>query len=202
MQQIVQAIEKLSVSQPKKKRRGRRRGRSTLSVPGGILTRPLPTSPTMVSSSDGLRVRHMEFFKTVSSTTTGLATFKFDFKSPVLLASIAKVYTRAVIHAMSIYYRPSVGTTKDGQIYIAVDWESSDAPTVAQVKVMQPQIRQPVWGEGQMVLPQARLQEKRNLRIATDVPYQLAVTMPASQSEDYGEILISYDITLMGPSGN
>lgn len=186
----------------KPRRRNRRRNRS--SIPGGMLSPSLPAAPRMVSSADGLRVKHMEFF-CAANTAHAITTFGFDFNKPVLLASLAKVYTRADIHAMSFHYRPSVGTTKDGHIYVAVDWEAADASprTEAKVKVMQPQIRQPVWGEGSMILPVKRLQEKRNLHVATDKPFALQIALTATNPAiDVGEILISYDLTLSGPSGN
>lgn len=151
-----------------------------------------------------MRVRHQEYMLScVASTSVTGKAFKLGSTGLTLLDSLSNAYTRYVIHSLVIEYRPVVGTATDGSIVVAVDWDSSDtAPTEAKLRAMQPQIRGPVWQPGKMALPATRLQYQRNLMISQDTIFTLQYKSTATKDKVCGEIVATYDITMMGPSGN
>lgn len=165
----------------------------------------LPPLATVASEKEGMRVKHTEFLVNLQggSSSKSVVTKKFTLGSTglTMLDSLSRAFTRFVLHSLHVVYRPAVGTQRDGLAVIAVDWNSEDtAPTDAKLRVMQPQIRGPVWQPGKMTLPAAQLQQKRNL-MTGDEPFalQLGAIDPVAT---YGEILVTYDVSMMGPSGN
>lgn len=151
-----------------------------------------------------MRVTHKEFlYNVIGSAAVVTKPFKIPESGLTLLSSLAQAYTRAVIHSMTVEYRPLVGTSKDGLVAIAIDWDSSDAaPTDSKLRVMQPQIRGAVWQPGKIVLPVARLQYQKNLEMSKDTIFSFQIQSPPDTKTTYGEIIVHYDITMMGPSGN
>lgn len=152
---------------------------------------------------EGLRVRSTEFLTTVSGTASGVITKKMKYREfgLAMLDSLSKSFDRCTINSMMLEYRPAVGTSTNGTFAMAIDWDSSDsAPTPAKLRVMQPQHRGPVWQPGVLRLPVHQLQRLINVVPGDDL-WTVQLAVPAVTSE-FGEVLVCYDISMMGPSGN
>lgn len=151
-----------------------------------------------------MRVKHSEFLMKVSAGRASAVVskvFKMGSTGLTMLDSLSQVYSRFVLHSVKVEYRPQVGTSKDGLTVVAVDWNPTDTPPDdAKLRVMQPQIRGPVWQPGEMTLPAMQLQAKRNLLTGDQVfAFQIGGIVGTG---DMGEIIVTYDVSMMGPSGN
>lgn len=154
-------------------------------------------------------MKNLEFWKVVKTdTNTGTSVFKFlpGDTGCILLDRLARGFERYVIRTLTIHYRPSVGTTKDGIFCCAVDWDASDEEkSQAKIKAMFPQVRVPVWQPADLPL-NARLQEKKTMKCTGSDgkggEAAFAVGVVAPNNTEVGELLLAYHVEFMGPSGN
>ncbi len=124
---------------------------------------------------------------------------------------IAATFDRYVVHSVSLSWRTSVGTQKDGAYVIGIEWDASKtAPKYADAQALVPRIRSAIWKEEQMVLPSDRLMSRRFYSTGFDDAATknpdctafaaiLAVKGVASAG-NVGDVWIRYDVSLMGPT--
>lgn len=180
-----------------------------MSVPGALGTGKNPSTPSFASSGGGMRVKHREFFGTVSRNAQQDVVprkFCFDEESsksmPPQLAALAKVYDRYILHSVILHYIPAVGSTEAGILTISIDWDSKDTePTLSKAKAMWPQMTMPVWQPCNLPLPVAKLQDKKQM-YTTDSPFSVQTAIAKGTAKTYGELHITYDITFYGVAGN
>lgn len=223
LQRLVNQIKQLEIGngqqqqqqqsrRPTRRRRNRRNNNRNTgnNVPGGMVSRQTPGPARFTSQGGGMRVTHEEFWSTVAiSDSAEVKTLGFKLTNsnmPVQLASLAKVYDRYTLNSLVLTYHPSVGTTQNGALTVAVDWDSQDTtPTLAKCKAMWPQIRTPVWQTATLVLPAKKLQDKKEL-YTDKTPFAIQVAMglgtAAQKNLVMGEIYIRYDISFYGVAGN
>lgn len=185
-------------------RRGRGRGRG-----GG--SRPAANQgPQINSGMGGIRVKHRELLKAVTfSASRGdtVLDMKFDLSVATKLAhldALAKVYERYKVHQLSIHYEPAVGSTKDGVIVLAVDWDNTNPITLGAVSSRNPSASTPFYGRATIKIPADRLMSQRWLYTSpgsfdTLVLVILVATGPVNVPISPGSIWVSYDVTLDGP---
>jgi hypothetical protein len=183
----------LPAVQPKQQRRKRRKNK-----PGKSL-----------SSEGTLRLSKSELIGTVTTGGDG----KGHGSIPIapdsfgLLKSLMRSFERICWHAVSVSYRPAVGTTSGGLITYGVDWDSKgDAADRSSISAYTPCATHAIWADNSarpMVLPAGKLQSRLWYlpdaaqvidRQPGDVVY--AVQGPASTS--VGEFWIKYSVTLSG----
>lgn len=157
-----------------------------------------------------MRVAHEEFWSVVDlQAVKEVITLDFKLTGPGIpaqLGALAKVYDRYIINSLSLHYHPSCGTTTNGALTIAVDWDPNDTgPTLSKCKAMWPQIRTPVWQTASLKLPAKRLMDKKQIHTDMKQPFAIQIAMakvPATAVATVGELYLRYDITFLGVSGN
>lgn len=214
------AINEQRSVQASTRRRRRRRNRNRRNggnIPAGYATSPAQRVPRLSTpSGGGLRIRHMEYWTELKGTASQVRTFPFALGAasatmPLHLTSLSKAYDRYMLNGLTLHYRPSVGTTKDGYIVLAIDWDAGDSnPTVAKARAFQPQVRIPVWQPADLPCPARKLQDLKVLYVGKTGevqhnPFSVQAVVPleaATKESVYGDLYVTYDITFEGVSGN
>lgn len=161
----------------------------------------------MNCDSGAIRVRRCEYLMECKGKTTG------EISSAVMaptttvmpwLGNIAKAYSRITWHSATLIYKPAVGTTIDGEVVVAVDWDESGTAPDNKAKVYQfsPCADGPVWRPVRLPLPSDQLMSRREyLHHSTTVgdkgPGIVYVALPKADKV-YGSLWVQYDVTLKG----
>lgn len=160
---------------------------------------------SMREVAGGIRIRRTEFFVDVSDAGSELAVCeKFAW-----LNKIAKAFDRITWHACRVYYRPAVGTTKDGEVLIGVDWDGDkegQALTKTFVQALTPVNCHPVWQASTLVLPPSRLMSRREYKITPgsdktddyDTSFGNITWYTAKTTTPVGSLWVEYDVSLFG----
>jgi len=210
-----------------RKRANKRRKNNTISmvvppsVPAGFTGTMGPRSGPKYQSlpAGGLSFRHTEFWDTLKTTANSTESFSMKKFHPgqsgiAHLDSLAKVYERFKLTQCTLHYRTLVGTSTNGAITLAVDWDIiPDAPTShSEVSVKNPSRRSAIWQEFNLVLPSPQLMDRKikpTYSDKTDTKLDLddssfafvtALTYDSQATvRSLGEIWVSYHIELLGP---
>jgi hypothetical protein len=222
-QQVVVKTVKIANANTKLKRRkqrgSRRNNRRTgPSLPGGFPSSIQGNPQFLTSKAGSLRMRHCERWIGIAGGAGSANIFTGSFvptaSGMLVLDSVAQTFDRYVVHNVTVHYRPSVGTTKDGYIVMGVDWDSkdNDPTSTQQVESLYPNLRTAVWQDGRMPIGgQSRIMTRKFLRIphsetqqedtydTTAFKLQISLVTQETPSISAGDIWCTYDVTLEGP---
>nr|QHA33885.1 putative coat protein [Atrato Sobemo-like virus 3] len=111
--------------------------------------------------------------------------------------------------AVKLLWKPCVGTTFNGSVLFGVDWNAGAVSAVRnKVQACVPHMDTPLWQQGSMLLPAARLQSRRfYVPAATEAVDQAPCVIlynvrATAQTADtvVGDVWIEYRVRLMGPT--
>lgn len=198
---------------PRKRQRNRRPKPRNAPAIGNMATpsvAPLNLGATcsMDTGVGGIRIKRTEFFKDVKGKSTMDWTDLGDMVVANFpwLKNLARAFDRITWHSAVLHYKPAVGTMKDGMVVYGVDWDSNGTATVEFIRALTPLVQGPVWQATNLALPKSRLMTRREYRTNQSPnpdPYDSApgiVGMLCTGKENivYGQIWVSYDVTLFG----
>lgn len=191
------------------RRRRRRRGVATAPVPG-TSSRPATINAMGQFSGTSMRFTHEELLCTIKADTSGtVKNYDFIPRSTGLpvLDKLAAVFERYKAVAVTVFYRPIVGTTTDGAVVVACDWDAlTDATTLAQLYSMSPHIRGPVYQSQSMVFPMQRLNAFQSYYMSTSAaillkaPFSICTAAKTGSDKEVGEVWVRYTILFEGVS--
>lgn len=155
-----------------------------------------------------VRIKRMEYLDslTFSKSSTAVLTKSFTptLTTMPILSRFAKLYEMYVIHSMAVVFKTASRTTRDGQVIIAVDYNSKSTATPDKVKLLSmPNIVFPIHKDGSRL----RVSVPATLRYVTqsdqarDVPFAIqayATTNTVEEAFVCGDIYLDYDIELKG----
>lgn len=178
---------------------------------------------TTPAGAGAIRVRHREFIKNITSDHTfesgvlALGINVGDTEMFPWLSKIANGYERYCVNSMTISYEPFVSTTESGAVIMQVDYDPADEAPKSKSNMLNSQgaTRSAVWMKSAMPLNRKELSYDthlfvrhavragfaENLKLYDVGTAFIAVTdAPGTTARSYGEIWVSYDITLMVPA--
>jgi hypothetical protein len=181
--------------------------------------------PQTRAAPDGaVRVQHREFITNISSEYTfttqplSLGLNAGDTQTFPWLSKLAAGYERYNVHSMTFHYEPFVSTTESGAVLIQVDYDPAD-PAPATKNAMLNSLgatRSAVWMKSSMALNNKELKFDDHLfvrhrtrdQLQQDLKlYDVGTCFAVVTDNDaiagikqYGELWVSYDITLMVPA--
>lgn len=122
-----------------------------------------------------------------------------------VLSKLSKLFDRYVVHSISLLYKGSVATTRDGVVYFGIDYDNGAPNSLSAPVVMRyPNKSCPVWTR-ECVLPLKYDNVVRYVR-GNDLRDRLGSAVVAATSDkaklELGVIYVKYDITLMSLSGD
>lgn len=227
-QRVVAALQKLSMAETaprpaqsagKAARRRRQRQRKRAAVRGDGQSRPLVNSLGQAGSFAGtasqLTFSHEELWSEVKGSATAAVVKAYTFlpgKSGLgFLDKIALSWDRYVVTHVTIFYRSSSGTTRNGAVVVGVDWDvASGAGDLAYAQTLQPRLRLPVWESGQMVLPANLLMSRKFLLVSPNETAQInpdygafkvvAAVTSTSDASSIGELWVRYTVVFHSPT--
>nr|UXD80076.1 putative capsid protein [Lasius neglectus virus 3] len=184
-QQVVAAQAVASGSGAGKKRRNRRK-RADIDFSGTV------------------RVSREELLvELVSNSAVSIELIPSEFST---LKGIANSFERAKWHSLAVFYKPGVGTTKDGLVTYGVDWDGrKPAVTRKDIAAYTPSSTHAIWADTSnrpLHLPQKMLQSRDWYVYASDAdkvdkgPGTLAVK--TDYASGGGELWVRYSVTLAG----
>jgi hypothetical protein len=128
------------------------------------------------------------------------------------LDALAAAFERYQLLELTVEWKPSCGTTRDGAIVIGIDWDPSDTgSSMAYVQSLEPRIRVPVWQGKQLPLPKGRLMSRRfllNSASATTAKnpdyaaFKISAGVTQGTATAVGEVWVRYRIAMHGPMQN
>jgi hypothetical protein len=154
------------------------------------------------------RIRRVEWFASVkmdASKTSFGYTQSISLKDSTMpvLTKLSALFDKFIVHSISIHYKGSSATTRDGVVYVAFDYNGDNkTPGVLNDVVGKPYVSCPVW-QSDVKLPLKFDSTTRYVK-GTDPRDKLGTclifaTSVASKTEVVlGEIFVEYDITLIG----
>lgn len=172
--------------------------------------------PASINTGGVMRIKRTELAQELilKPNTTGTSVYiplvPMKDKSLSWLAKLSANFTQIVWHSCKIEYRPAVGINKDGSLTLGVEWNpgGNSTPTKAQVQCLTPNFQVPVWQKKELTVPPSRLQSRKYYVFSGetsnsdsspgDVLAYLSGSKPTADVY-YGDIWITYDVTLMGP---
>jgi hypothetical protein len=179
--------------------------------------------PNMQGNRDGsTRVRHREFLTNVGAEfgfdaklySTGIN--PGDGKTFPWLSQLAKGYERYQIHSIRFEYEPFSATTTAGTVSLLIDYDPTDPGPKSKSELLNSYraVRSSVWMSSHTAASRAELNRDDHLFIRTrtrDLTTEnlklydvgtlfCAFTDIADSQALYGELWVSYDISLMIPS--
>lgn len=218
-----------STGRAARKRRARQRRRTGAVpvsgppiVPGGQPGMPAAANPrrrpTRLFGGEGqMHVSRDELCAAVTTGDSGDATLSIPF-NPVKsgtnfpwLSGLATSWERIVWVGVQISWRSAVGTTTDGTVCYAMDWDPRPANygvTRSKVVSLTPVCDHPVWQstDGRpMSLPRGMLQSRRHYILSSQdlddaAPGSLLVAVQGAPAKKMvGEVWVRYSVTLLGP---
>lgn len=170
------------------------------------------------------RVRHREFVQNITSDHTfgsellALGINVGDTKTFPWLSKIANGYERYCVHSMTISYEPFVSTTETGAILMLADYDPNDPPPTSKSNMLNSMgaSRSAVWMNTTMPLDRKELSYDDHLFVRHQTRETLTENLklydvgtvfvgvtdnePVSGTKQYGEVWITYDVTLMVPA--
>jgi hypothetical protein len=183
---------------------------------------------TTPAGAGSTRVRHREFIKNITSDYTfengvlELGINAGDTEMFPWLSKIANGYERYCVNSMTISYEPFVSTLESGAVIMQVDYDPADEPPLSKSTMLNSlgATRSAVWMKSTMPLSRKELSYDdhlfvrhtlrsgftQNLKLydvgtvfvaLTDVP---DYSLENVTNKSYGEIWVTYDITLMVPA--
>ncbi|APG76195.1 hypothetical protein 3 [Beihai tombus-like virus 4] len=178
---------------------------------------------TTPAGAGAIRVRHREFIKNITSEHTfengvlELGINAGDTEMFPWLSNIANGYERYCVNSMSISYEPFVSTTESGAVIMQVDYDPADEPPISKSHMLNSlgATRSAVWMRSAMALNRKELSYddhlfvrhavragfSENLKLYDVGTVFIALTdVPAPTTLSYGEVWVTYDITLMVPA--
>jgi len=140
---IVLATKPKKTKTVKKRQQAKPRARRTVFAPVSISSHTGTSSPRFVRAlpSGGTTVRHREFFKNV----TGTSTFTILPSIPInpgnedifrWLSSIAMSYEFYKFKKLIFEYKPEAPTSCPGKVYLSVDYDVTDTPVATKVDLL------------------------------------------------------------------
>lgn len=205
LQQLTSAMQKVTVTNPKRKSRRRKRannGQPSM-VGGGPLT------------GDGtIRMKRTELVTSISVSTgqtsaSGVTPIKPS--SFMFLKNIANSFDRSRWNSMKFFYKPAVGTTFGGLVSIGVNWDYVTAATTREKVVsLTPSATTAAWQDSEknpMVLPSNRLQSRlwyqhnvsdADIETGPGRLHWAATCTKTGADTVLGEIWVTYDIVMQG----
>lgn len=220
--ELVKLLQGLkTVSAPKKKNRKRKSKKNAGS--GAMIPMPaammLPASSTsskkrkrrgkggsMLSEEGVIRLKKRELLVSIT-TKDGLATKVdpvADSTKSVLpfLAKIGKSFDRIIWHSVTVEYRPTVGTARDGSFSMGIDWGGGETVPGSKgaVLALSPNSDGAVYQPQVLRASQARLMSKNSYNLAESGTSEYPFTLKTWLSDQMtaGDIWLTYDVTLMG----
>lgn len=148
---------------PPRRKKGRRSVRSVQPVPGAVSTQPHQNAQSRrrrrgkgfsdvsgASTAGMITLSRREFLTTVSMSTTKETVISVPLipTTAVLpyLYRLYQIYDRVQWESLTIYYRPSVGTTTNGVVSYGIDWNSENSMSSrSQVLSLSPVADHAVW---------------------------------------------------------
>jgi hypothetical protein len=181
------------------------------------------TPQTTPAGAGSTRVRHREFIKNITSDYTfnngvlELGINAGDTEMFPWLSKIANGYERYCVNSMTISYEPFVSTLESGAVIMQVDYDPADEPPLSKSSMLNSlgATRSAVWMKSTMPLSRKELSYDdhlfvrhtlrsgftQNLKLYDVGTVYVALTdTPELETKSYGEIWVSYDITLMVPA--
>lgn len=178
---------------------------------------------TTPAGAGAIRVRHREFIKNITSEHTfenGVLELGINVGDTEMfpwLSNIANGYERYCVNSMSISYEPFVSTTESGAVIMQVDYDPADEPPISKSHMLNSlgATRSAVWMRSAMALNRKELSYddhlfvrhsvragfSENLKLYDVGTVFIALTdVPAPTTLSYGEVWVTYDITLMVPA--
>ncbi len=181
--------------------------------------------PQTRAAPDGaVRVQHREFITNISSEYTfttqplSLGVNAGDTQTFPWLSKLAAGYERYKVHSMTFHYEPFVSTTESGAVLIQVDYDPADPAPVTKNAMLNSlgATRSAVWMKSSMALNNKELKFDDHLfvrhrtrdQLQQDLKlYDVGTCFAVVTDNDaiagikqYGELWVSYDITLMVPA--
>lgn len=179
--------------------------------------------PTMQGKRDGsTRVRHREFLTNVGAEfgfdtklySTGIN--PGDGKTFPWLSQLAKGYERYQIHSIRFEYEPFSATTTAGTVSLLIDYDPTDSGPTTKTELLNSYraVRSSVWMSSHTIASPVELRSDDHLFVRTKTRdlttenlklYDVGTLFCAfSDIADnralYGELWVSYDISLMVPA--
>jgi len=178
---------------------------------------------TTPAGAGSTRVRHREFIKNITSDYTfengvlELGINAGDTEMFPWLSKISNGYERYCVNSMTISYEPFVSTFESGAVIMQVDYDPADEPPLSKSSMLNSMgaTRSAVWMKSSMPLSRKELSYDdhlfvrhslrtgftENLKLYDVGTVFVALTdVPEPATKSYGEIWVSYDITLMVPA--
>lgn len=228
---VIQTQNKKKQQQVRRTRRPRRNGFTTTTTMsdrfsglGPMISAPVSqsrsfrgTQPKFASSSNGMRIRHMEYVLDLTPTTTAFSVTAYPINPGVgvifrWLSSIANSFDSYKIHALSFSYQEKSPSSTAGSVIIAVNYDASDPVPTTKSQLMAYQCKEDIvpWRDsvircnpsdcnGALAKHYVRLGTVQNTDIKT---YDIGTLLVATQgvpTSDLGEIIVSYDIEFFSP---
>lgn len=133
------------------------------------------------------------------------ASLEVDGANLPVLSKLSKLFDRFVVHSISLVYKGSVATTRDGVVYFGIDYDNGASTTQTTSSIMRyPNKSCPVWTR-ECSLPLKYDNVVRYIR-GNDLRDKLGSALVAASSDksglELGVIFVKYDITLMSLSGD
>lgn len=178
---------------------------------------------TTPAGAGATRVRHREFIKNITSDYTiqngvlELGINAGDTEMFPWLSKLANGYERYCVNSMTISYEPFVSTLESGAVIMQVDYDPADEPPISKSSMLNSlgATRSAVWMKSSMPLNRKELSYDDHLfvRHSTRAGFTedlklydvgtvfVALTdVPEPVTKSYGEVWVTYDVTLMVPA--
>lgn len=125
------------------------------------------------------------------------------------LNGLSKAFDQIVWHSVSIEYRPAVGAMKDGSLVVGIDWNpAASSGDRGKVQACTPNFETPVWKGQRLTVPSSGLMSRKSYILldsnaSNSAPCAILANLRTSNLDNatfYGDLWVSYKVTLMGPS--
>lgn len=171
--------------------------------------RSIPNRITSNQSNDiPIRIKRMEFYGSITFKNSSTATFSQSF-SPgnsncIVLSKFGKLYETYKVHGMSVVFKTASRTTRDGQVIVAVDYNTKSLGPVERARLLSmPNMIFPIHKDNSrlrvVVAPTLRYVVSSDLSRDSPFAIQAIATTDTTETEFLcGDIFLEYDIEFMG----